>query len=180
MPDPLQLVRLKDCLYDTAFLPENLGSGSLVRMFQIPMGCYAGRKIKELEHTNMVMQGCLPAPEEFGIYDIRCGFYQGGEYLDPLPGKIELQQRLLTVARFPLAEIAAPGVRSLTHMRPHKPPAWENPNAVLTQLHAMEYFAVIVNLERKPDIPTELVVALVGDHYIFPEDVPTEMKKATE
>ena len=167
------LIRLKYNLYDTLFLPENM-PGDKAHLFTIPMGCYAGRKIKELEHTNMQMCGCLPAPEEFGVREIQCAFYQGGEFIDAFPGSLKLQQRLDVVLNLPTRNIQNPHLRSLTHVARH-PYAKDfleladTETPILTKLRTMEYFTCILELERKPDIPTEFLAVLIGDLFAPPD-----------
>jgi hypothetical protein len=172
------LTLVQDVLYDTAFLPENLGSGNRVQMFSIPIFSYAGRKIKEYEHTNMQMCGCLPSPEEFGIREIRCAFYQGGEWIEPFPGTLKLQQRLQVVHEQPTIPIDAEDLvesrhlRSLTHFQRHPYAKGflelaDKKTPIITQLRTQEYFTCILELDRKPDIPTEFLVVLMGDHFIY-------------
>jgi hypothetical protein len=165
------LVRVKDHLYDTLFLPENMPH-EISNMFVIPVGCYAGRKIKELEHTNMQMCGCLPAPEEFGVREIQCAFYQGGEWIAPFPGRLKLQVGLRIELSFPTSNIHNPHARSLTHVPPHPYGKGfleleDRERPILSRLRTMEYFTCILELERKPDIPTDFLAVLIGDHFIY-------------
>ena len=172
-----ELTRTRDVLYDTLFLPENMPHDTAY-MFVIPLGAYAGRKIKELEHTNMLMPGCLPAPEEFAIREMQCAFYQGGEWIEPLLGTVRLQQRLDTVREWPCipesakALVESQSLKSLIHMRRHLYGEGflelaDQKTPIITTLRTMEYFSCVLTLEHKPDIPTEFLVALAGDHFIF-------------
>lgn len=172
-----ELTRTRDVLYDTLFLPENMPQNT-AHMFTIPMGCYAGRKIKQLEHTNMQMTGCLPAPEEFSVREMQCAFYQCGEWIDPLPGTLLLHQRLETVREWPCipesarALVESQSLKSLIHAPRHLYGEGflelaDRETPIITTLRTQEYFSCVLTLERKPDIPTDFLVALVGDHFIF-------------
>jgi hypothetical protein len=174
----LPLVRVKDCLYDTLFLPENMPH-EISHMFVIPQGCYAGRKMKAVEHTNMQMCGCLPAPEEFGVREIRCAFYRGGEWIDPLPDTLKLQRGLQIIRTRPTipptAEelVKSRDLRSLTYFQ-RQPYAKgflelaDQKTPIFVTLRTQEYFTCILELERKPDILTEFLAVLIGDHFISP------------
>ncbi len=70
MPKPGVLQLVYDCLFDTVFLPENIGA-NLTYLFVIPIGNYAGRRLKQPSDTNMVCSGMLPAPEKFLIRSFR-------------------------------------------------------------------------------------------------------------
>jgi hypothetical protein len=68
----LELV--KSAVFDTLFVPENLHNGKGL-MFTIPYGQYAGRSIKDYQHTSMQCAAMLPAPQKFLVQKIRLGFY---------------------------------------------------------------------------------------------------------
>jgi hypothetical protein len=148
-------------------------------MFVIPLGCYAGRKIKELEHTNMQMCGCLPSPEEFGVREVRCAFYQAGEWIEPLPGTLKLQRGLQICGEWPTIPTEAKDLvdsRSLRSLKYVHPAPYakgflelaEQKTPIFVKLRTQEYFTCILELKRKPDIPTEFLAVLIGDHFISP------------
>jgi hypothetical protein len=168
MPILMQIV--KDHLYDTLFLPENMPNDKAY-LFASPVGQYAGRKIKMFDHTNMVMGGMLPAPETFSIREVKCAFYQGGEYLDPLPGVLHLQVGIDRIASFSLSEIADAACSSLKCVRPHDYPEGfrefeDQHRPVIAEIDQQRYFACILEMQTKPEIPTEFIVVLVGDHCV--------------
>ncbi len=70
---------IKDCIFDTAFLPENVSAGR-VMMFVIPVGQYAGRQIKNYHHTNMLQGGMMCAPEKFFIDSLHTSFVRSDLY----------------------------------------------------------------------------------------------------
>lgn len=161
---------LKDHIYDTLFLPENMPD-HIAYLFIIPLGQYAGRKIKMHDHTNMVLGGCLPAPERFSLREIKCAFYQGGEFIEPFPGKIYVEKRMERVLACDVSGLIDTQCKSLLCQRPHEYPEGfrqieDDRHPIICTFEQLEYFSVFIELERKPDIPTEFVVVLAGDHYV--------------
>jgi hypothetical protein len=176
MLDKIELVRTKGVLYDTLFLPENMPH-EISNMFVIPLGCYAGGKIKEREHTNMQISGCLPCPEQFGVRGIKCGFYQGGERIDPVWGTLTLQIGLRKIKTFPLSEIWHPSCRSLTYHERHRYVEGfleleDKDNPIVATIGTMEYFTCILELPKKPDIPTDFLAVIFGDHFVSETSIP--------
>ena|SRR5579863_922265 len=167
---PILMHIVKDHLYDTVFLPENMPNDKAY-LFAIPVGHYAGHKIKTFEHTNMLVCGMLPAPESFHLREVKCAFYQAGEYLQPLPGFLHLERCGQRLHTWPLSEIADEDCKSLTCVRQcdysedfreyedkHHP--------VIKSFEQHEHFGFVLELPEKPEIPTEFLVVLGGDHIV--------------
>jgi hypothetical protein len=77
---------VKDVVFDTLFVPENLRGGK-GHLFCIPLGQYAGRQIKQYEDTSMLMAGSLPSPHKFLVRSFHCYLF------DPDGGLIALGDR---------------------------------------------------------------------------------------
>ena len=100
---------VKDSIYDTLFIPENLVNGRGV-LFCIPLGQYAGRIIKQYEHTNVLCAGMLPAPNKFLVQSIHCCILSG-TMLIPTADRIwdatfTLESMMKAVLTCPLRDIA--------------------------------------------------------------------------
>jgi hypothetical protein len=63
--ETITLKTVRDCLYDTLFLPENMPHEKAY-LFVNPVGQYAGRKIKGPDHTN-ILKGDHLIPENVSI-----------------------------------------------------------------------------------------------------------------
>lgn len=160
---------VKDKLYDTLFLPENMPKLQAYA-FALPLGQYAGRKMKTWEHTNLLCSGAMDAPRSFAIREVKCAFFQGGEYMHPFPGALSLFISGNLVRSWKLESISAEDCRSVicSPAGPYAEGFLELENRerpIITELESQVYFNFQLDLERKPDIPTEFVVVLVGDLY---------------
>jgi len=107
---------VKDAIFDTAFVPENLYNGKC-SLFVIPLGCYAGRNIKGYEHTNMLQAGCLDAPKKFLIKSFHCGLFESGNFVPSThrvwDARFVLESMGEHIIESPLREIADQSIREL-------------------------------------------------------------------
>lgn len=71
---------VKTAVFDTLFVPENLCSGRAL-MFVIPYGHYAGREIKQFDHTSMLVSGAMECPNKFIALKLRLGFYDHSGFI---------------------------------------------------------------------------------------------------
>jgi len=165
MPTAVEILKSK--LYDTLFLPENLVKGK-GHLFAVPIGQYAGRKIKSWEHTNLLCAGAMDAPRSFVMRQVRCAFYQGGEFISPMAGVLRFQQLGKSAKAFNLESITSEGCKSYICE-----PDWipsrdylkreDEDHPCICELKSQEWFGFELELERDPDIPTEFVLVLLGD-----------------
>ncbi len=174
MPTEIKTVVLHDHLYDTLFLPENMPANR-AHLFVIPVGQYAGRKIKMFEHTNMFIPGSLPMPESFALREIRCAFYQNGEYIEPPMGALHLDLLGRRVTSFPLSAITSDTCRSLTCVRPQPygegfKELADKQTPVIAKLEAQYYFSCILELDEHSDTKMEFLTVLIGDHEVWDGD----------
>lgn len=171
MPTEIKTKLLYDRLYDTLFLPENMPQNR-AHLFAIPVGQYAGRKIKTFEHTNMVMPGCLPMPESFGIRQVKCAFYSNGEYIEPRPGVLHLESCGSRVQTFNLSEISSDSCKSIICLRPvpyakgFKELA-DKATPIFKKLEAQYYFSCILEMDSASNDKLEFLAVLLGDHEMW-------------
>lgn len=83
----MQLEIVRDAIFDTLFLPENLRAGKGI-LFCIPLGQYAGRQLKGYEHTSMYCAGMLDAPKKFLVQSIHCHLFDPDGGLIPLTDRV--------------------------------------------------------------------------------------------
>jgi hypothetical protein len=166
---------LKGRIYDTLFLPDNMPNDKGY-LFLLPLGQYAGRKIKQIEHTNMLQPGMI-FPESFSIRQLKCAFYQGGEFVSADSDLYEGDLQLMTVpdhleTRFtPLSMYAAADCRSVIATPPSPyTNGWrdyeDKHHPVIMFLETHRAFHILLTLKNKPDVPTEFVCVLCGDHQV--------------
>ena len=161
-------------IYDTLFMPENLSSG-FARAFCIPLGQYAGRAIKQLEHTNMLCAGMLPSPEKFLLKKISCAFRDDCGYINPTnrPWKGSLFFDKLMQTIVPRQELRRFADETLLIRMKEKPKELDFDELVpprdsdgITVIDTQEYFSVGVFLDYPINVPLELIIALEGVHLI--------------
>lgn len=167
---------LRDRLYDTLFLPENMPNDKGY-LFLNPLGQYAGRRIKQIEHTNMLQAGMMSSPEFFLIRKVKVAFYQGGEFVSPGSDLYDGDLQLITSPdhleiRFtPLSGYASEDCRSVIATPPSKyGDGWlkyeHEHNPVIFQLETQRAFYFLLTLKNKPEVPTEFITVLEGDRGI--------------
>jgi len=164
---------LKGRIYDTLFLPENMPKNRAY-MFAIPLGQYAGRRVKTWEHTNMFHPGSMAAPESFAIREVKCAFYQGGEFVNSdsglYLGKLELwvPPDLIELVFDPIKLLASDDCKSLI-AAPTGPygegflELEDRVRPIIFTLETQHAFSVVLNLSEKPEVPTEFIAVLCGD-----------------
>lgn len=124
----------------------------------------------------MMQAGMMSAPEWFAIRKIKCAFYQGGEFVssgsDLYDGLLELMVPVERVSlQMHLRGISAEDCRSVIATPPHEyGEGWlkyENDHhPVIFTLAPGHSFSFVLTLKNKPEVPTEFVTVLCGDHSI--------------
>lgn len=170
-----------DVIYDTLFMPENLHQGRAM-MFVIPLGQYAGRLVKQQEHTNMLQGGMMDAPKKFLIKNFHCALIddsQGDPRFVPTShslwnGKLHLESMGRRVRSFHLRAVADEKTLRLIK-EPQREVSKEELEQMEREMHwtsdqgpsdllleQCASFSVVTEFSQPINVPLRFVVALTG------------------
>lgn len=164
-------------IYDTIFLPENLCQRTCTA-FCIPVGQYAGRLIKQFEHTNMLMAAMLPSPEKFTVQKISIAIKDGYGFIGTEnrwwdgEGKLQIYGESQILRLRELADKTLPqriqywmsATEAFARNFPTIEPDQKIP--VLANIDTQMYFHARFELDHDFNVPMELQIALEGVHWM--------------
>jgi hypothetical protein len=186
-------VATRDTLFDTLFLPDNLGSQSNIHAFTIPLGQYAGRRVKDVSDTNMLMAGMLPPPETFDVQELSVviadgkGSMQAWESEWWREGILSFRVNTLVVVSGPLSQFANERLFETIRKQNVLLRRLENGKTLynrpliridaaraeprIVEIHAQENFGcrvIFASPMLHTLMPVQMVIGISGIHY-FPE-----------
>jgi hypothetical protein len=173
---------MRNVLFDTIFIPENISSNRVALAFQIPMHSYAGRCLKSQQDTNMLCPGMMPAPEKFAVEKLSLALKDSAGWIDTVnrwwDGTISLEVNRAEQVSGLLRDFADRELLDAIKKPPREP---DVPLAVefamdhcLALLETLEYFCVRLAFDRHISVPMEMVVGLTGLHVTALEDLPSK------
>lgn len=181
----LKYLATYDTIFDTLFLPENLGSQSNIHAFCIPLGQYAGRRVKDIADTNMMMCGMLPSPDTFDVHGLAV---QITDDKGMVPTSDPCWDGVLTF-QVNANQILGSALRSFDdaflfeRIKEHNVPIRRRDNgkivfnraliplekaraeAKIAEIHQCEYFGCKVAFTKRPETPIQMTIGISGIRY---------------
>jgi hypothetical protein len=185
---PITMLATRDTIFDTLFLPENFGSQLILHAFAIPLGLYAGRRIKEASDTNMLMPGMLQSPDTFDVQGIGIAILDSEGHVPTkderwdgvLTFQVNVNQGLSGPMRdfddaFLLKTIRERNVPlrhrengKIVYDRPLIELAAAKKEERIVEIHQQEYFGCRLAFTKRDERPTQVVIGISGIRY-FPD-----------
>lgn len=184
MSETLKMLAVRDTIFDTLFLPENLGNGFKATAFAIPLGQYAGHRVKQAEDTNMLMCGMLDAPCTFDVQGVGVwinGAVPGDRWWN---GTLFFQVNINPILSGPISDFADASLpktirdrtgplcrienKKRVYLRPLLDVSAAHAEKRITEIRQQEYFGCRFEFANRPDRPLQLVVGISGIRY-FPD-----------